>query len=546
MAAMTVCAAKPLRSTLILLVFLAALALAACGGEDGPAGTDGPNPATLTPPEAPIYFEAAVQPEGDLRENVDSVLGKLLDTGDPGAEIASALEGAIDSDPDYADFSFGEDVDPWLGQTAGGFITEFSGQEGEGALLVAITDADAATEATRNLISASSGEDEPELTERTYEGTTYQLDPEDGGAYGIVDDFLVVGTEQGLKDAVDAAAGESLAGNGEATEELDSVREASIIAALFDVPSLIDLLESSGELPPDGREQLEAQLGDLASGQIAFSAGVETDALTFDYISPAAEGASDPPETLTELSADAWLAFAAADVGEMINQNIEGIDAQLRSQSGEAGIDSGVDLQQMLDRIGLDLERDLGWIGDTSLFVEGSSLFDLGGGVRIEATDTDDAAGALDKLRELIDDESSVQTEDLQGGEGFRIGVEGVPAQAEVELRDGQVAVAVGSVDVDAVLDPAEPLGDSPEFQSAREKLGEDLVPSLYLDFKTVTSLLESTGQSDPQLQQVIDVLGALDLLVAGSTVDSGKARGSAVLGVREPPASGEPAVIVP
>lgn len=546
MAEMPVCATHPLRWALSTFALLAALSLAACGGEDGPVGSDGPNPASLTPADALVYAEAAVRPEGDLRESLDSVLGKLLDTGEPGAEIVAELENAIKTDPDLVDFSYGEDVQPWLGRTAGAFLTEVSGEEGDGALVVATTDADAAREAIRDLLDATSDEGEAELEEQTYEETTYQLDPTDGGAYGIVGDFLVVGTEQGLKDAVDAAAGESLAGDGEATEELDQVREDSVFAALVEVGPLVDALVESGELPPESRKQLEGQLGDLASGQVAFSAGIETDALTFDYVGPAGEEASEPPETLTGLSADAWLAFAAADVGEMIRQNIEGLDVQLRSQGERGGIDPGVDLQRMLDRIGLDLERDLGWIGSSSLFIEGSSLFGLGGGVLIEATDTDDASNALDKLRERIDDDPSVQTEELEEGEGFRVGAQGVPVQAVVELRDGQVAVAVGSVDVDAVLDPVEPLGDSPEFQSAREKLGTDLIPSFYLDFKTVTSLLESTGQSDPQLQQVIDVLGSLDLFVAGSTVEGGKARGSAILGVREPPAGGEAAAIVP
>jgi hypothetical protein len=55
----------------LLLTALAALVITACGGDDDEGGVEGPDPATITPASAPLYFEAVVKPEGDTKENLE-------------------------------------------------------------------------------------------------------------------------------------------------------------------------------------------------------------------------------------------------------------------------------------------------------------------------------------------------------------------------------------------------------------------------------------------------------------------------------------------
>ncbi len=86
----------------------------------------------------------------------------------------------------------------------GGFVTSFSADSADGAFALSVTD----TGKIEDLITENSNE---EFTDTDYNGTTYHLDSTGEAAYAIIDDFLVVGTEQGIKDAIDASQGDSLA-----------------------------------------------------------------------------------------------------------------------------------------------------------------------------------------------------------------------------------------------------------------------------------------------------------------------------------------------
>ena len=103
--------------------------LAGCGGDGG--GTSpptGPDPATVTPADAPLFAEGVVRPEGDRKEALDSALSKLLATDDPGGFVVEQLDkcaGGRDAGLTYED-----DIEPWLGEQAGIFLEDF-GEDAE-------------------------------------------------------------------------------------------------------------------------------------------------------------------------------------------------------------------------------------------------------------------------------------------------------------------------------------------------------------------------------------------------------------------------------
>src|SRR5262245_26065245 len=71
-----------IRATRLLIFCLLVLAsVAGCGG--GGAASGGPDPATAMPPNAGIYVEAVVRPQGDARDNALAAVGKLLGTSTP-------------------------------------------------------------------------------------------------------------------------------------------------------------------------------------------------------------------------------------------------------------------------------------------------------------------------------------------------------------------------------------------------------------------------------------------------------------------------------
>ena len=536
----------------LLLTALAALVLSACGGDDDPV--DGPDPATIAPATAPLYFEAVVKPEGETKENLDSTLSKLLATDDPGAMIREQINAAFAEDG----LSFDEDVDPWLGSTMGGWVSQFSEDDGEGAVAFAVTDSDAALEGVDKL-AATGGE---ESTEAEYEGTSYKLNDE--VAYGIVGDFMVLGTEVGFQQAVDASAGESLADDADASAALDSAPEGTLFEAFVDVQGVIDAALAGGAITQQDLNQpgVQEQLDMIGDGDVVMALAAGSDNLSFEASGPAMEDAATS-DIVATLPSEAWLAFGAADVGTTIattyQQFVDGFKQGFQESIDELSPDLGdsldpgygatpsiPDIDEIVKRkLGLDVAKDFGWVGDVGGFVQGTSLLDVGGGLVIETDDAQQAAATLAKLRQALSRERALKITPTEGG-GFNITTPEVPAGAEVGIRDDKVVFAFAGVTLDEVLEPSETLGDSDRFSAAQSALGEDLSTSFFLDMATVISLAEGAGAtSDPEYQAAAPFLSAIDYLVAGGGTVDDRSIGRFVLGVKEPSTSDSSAAVV-
>ena len=321
-----------LLSPLLLLIaaLAAAVALAACGDDDSPGedvGDLGPDPATMAPVEAPVYFEVTVRPEGDMLESFNSTIGKLTGGQEPGELIQQGIDSELAED----ELSYAEDIEPWLGQRMGGFVTEFDPmtEDGEGAVAIAVSDADAAQEF---LEKARETGDEPG-TDETYNGVDYVRS--DGAAIGIDGDFMLIGTEQGFQDAVDAGAGDSLADDSEASSEREDVPENSIFSAYVDTQAVIDLIESSGELTGEQLKQFEDQIAQYSEGPISFWGVAADDAISLAGSAPAPTDSEGPSDLVSTFPSDAWLAFAAGDFGAQLEASLDAVPAGVRGRLRE-------------------------------------------------------------------------------------------------------------------------------------------------------------------------------------------------------------------
>lgn len=531
---MQICSHTPARTVLILFAVLAALALAACGDDGGASSDLGPDPATVAPADVSLYFEAVVRPEGDQKESLLAALSKVTNSDDPGALINSAIERGLSEQG----FSYSEDVEPWLGQRAGAFLTELTADGGDGAVAVAVTDIDAA----RSAIQKAADADDVQETDATYQGVDYQVDQE-GAAVGIVGDFLVAGTKTGFEAAVDASNDASLTSNLEATDALDSVPSDSLFSTYIDAAKLVDLAVESGAVT---QKDLEAAAGDqldsLDEGPVVISGGATADSFSIEASGPG--GSDSPGDLVSGLPAEAWMAIGVPMIGEAISTGYQSFVGSLESGLGDLPFSDlpGADVPstklpdveaELKSALGLDIAKDFAWAGDLAVFVQGSSLFDLGGAIVIDTDDEQAASAALVKLRKAIQGERGIRVSTTP--DGFQIQLAGAPVGADVAVRDGKVVVAVAGVTVDEVLSPSEALADSDTFQSASGALGEGLEASLYLAFPPIVGLLESSGQTgDPSYQQAKPVLDALNYLVAGSGTDGDRAVGRLVLGLRD------------
>ena len=523
-----------MRRGLVAIGFaLAALAPAGCGEEES-AGT-GAELADLAAPDAAIYAEALVRPEGEQREEIEAALGTLLGTDDPGGFIVSELEQESEQEGTPTDYS--EDVLPWLGERASAFASSFGG-EGEAtyASVVETTDPEAAAVASLAMVEESG---EP-FEEKSYEGIDYLLEEsEDFPASGIVDGHLVGGSEAGFEAVVDAAAGEGLADSTDLPDDFDALGSDAVLAFYADPAAVLDALEVSGELAADQREGVEAQFGIGIDEPVAGSLGATSSSFFFEASSsPGEMTAEAAPELLAELPADSWFAAAASDFGEVLDATIEGIDAQFETHGPPSPELIGGIEAAFRRETGLDLREDvLEWMGDVGFYFRGTSIFGLGGAVIVETSDEQATLDALERLRETLEREPSIELEplDIEGG-GFEIVIVGAPVQVPVVVREGRLVVGLGTDSVEEAFAAGEPLGESEALEAATEELGDDLEPTFFFDFEPLVELVESTGQAagDPGYAEAKPYLDALDFLVVGQTSEDERVRFRATLGVDE------------
>jgi hypothetical protein len=507
----------------------AAVLLGGCGGGGTTASFTGPDPATLAPPDAPLFAEAVVRPEGDQKDALESSLSKLLATDDPGGFIVERLDRALDEQ--MKGFTYENDVAPWLGSRAGIFFEKFTGNA-EGAAVLTVTNPAAAREA----IDKASAASDKGQRHSSYRGVAY--DVSGSTATGLVGDFLVTGSEGGFKQAVDASQGSSLAESADFSARLAAAPDDQVAFLYADPRGIVDSLEKSGNLTAQGVRAAGPQVQTLLSQPATASLSAMADDLSLEL--SAAQGANTPAPhqspLLNDFPSDSWLAFASSDAGAVLGQ-----------ASGAAQEALGFDLGAQLSH----------WAGDVGGFARGTSLFGLGGALVLETGDEQASAQTLDDLRRTLGAERSVQVSPLStsGEQGFSLSPKGVPIQVQFVQRDGKVVVGLGSESVDQVFSPTSKLGDSDAFKAAESALGGDFPPVVFLDFVPLLELVEGFQQvaQDPDYQRAKPYLDHLASLAVGGRSEGDRASLRIVLGLRDAGSStdasqgaGSPAALVP
>jgi hypothetical protein len=519
-----------LRPGLAAALVAGAIGLAACGGDDEAGG---PDPAQLTPADVPIFVDVVVRPEGDLAAGASSALEQLTGGTDPGGFVVEQIDDLLAQQD--TGVSYEADIQQWLGQRAGAFVTEV-GSDGQAdfALMFAVTDESAAQETVDKLNDTGNAP----RTDETYEGVDYSLNGEDS-AVGFIDEFLVIGSSEAtFQSAVDASSGDNLTASETYSELSDLANSERLVSVYVDTPMLVDELDAAGALSREDVDPVLDQLG--AAGEVAVlaSASLSADEVSFELAGTAAEGDAQLGSALLEqLPADSWLALAGADVGGAISAAVSGL-------GGGAGLGLGAeDVTGALEsELGLNLAQDFGWLGDAAAFVTGSSVLSIGAGIVAETTDSALSAAALQRLGDSLARGGNVDIGPTEGGVGFRIGVPDVPLGAEVVQEGDQVIAAGGSTSVEDLLNPTSGgLTGSETFQRAQSALGDDFDVGAFLNFVDLLDLIEEIPQiaDDPDFQTARGVLDGLDFLVFGSRQDGEVSVLGAVLGLADGGGSG-------
>lgn len=518
------------RRALLGAALVLSLPLAACGSDS--SGGGGPDPATAAPAKAPVYVEVTVRPEGDLKDNTLDIAGKLLSSDDPEAELKKLLQDS-GSRSDTADIDYDEDLKPWLGQRAGFFITELKDSDAQGSLVLQTTDADKAKEILDREIRepAKAGGPAPKVTEAEYNGATIAVSDTDN-AQAVVDDFALVGTEGGVKAAID-----TLKSDGGALADADQYKKATealgdedeTLGSLYvDIKAVVDQGVASGELEKDEATAVRQLFSATGFESISAGLSVQEDALRVDIASPVSKKQPDlgnPSEAVAALPGDSWLALGIGDVQKVVEYQLDQLST-ITSLAGQGDVNTII--EQLNRELKINIREDLlSWMGEGAIFVRGTNLADIGGALVVQTKDAAKAKEAIPTIQRLVrlfGQGEGVRVRPLSASgvdAGFTVLTEQAPLPINVALAGDKFIVAVTDTALQAAIKPDGTLGDNADFKAAADALGDGIKPALYLGFKPIVTLAEGFGvQDDANYKQVKPTLDALRALAAGGNSD--------------------------
>lgn len=482
----------------------------------------------LIPGDAYLYGNLFIGPSTDQKQALDDLLSNFpkIESTDQAIDRLTEL---LDEGLDDVGLSYEGDVEPWLGDQVSFFLSGTEIDPPDGAALFETTDTEAAAAAVDK---AQEGAGDEEVEQKSYGGVDYELEVGDGEtpvAFGVIDNFLVFGTENGFKAVVDSSqADENLTESDEYQDAFDGLDDQNIFSLYVNQGRLLELLEEAEGLGPEETAFLDAFPGIQQGGASAFVLSARADGVAFDFSSPVPEddelsgitAAFLGTDLIETLPADSWLAIGVPQLGTFV-QDIMGLANEV--PDADESLDEAEDA--FSDETGLDLQNDvLDWVGDTALFVQGTNFQEIGGGLIVESNDPDATAAALEKVRELVEEEG-VPTEDETRGDyqGFSVQA-GAPAPLYALVAD-RLIVTYGDRATDDAIDPEETLGDDGTFQTAEDALGDGYSPSIYVDFDGMIALIEFgrtfSGQTNDSYEdEVKPWLDPISYFVAGSRQD--------------------------
>ncbi len=488
----------------------AGLALSGCGG-DGAAG----ELAAAVPPDVPLYAEAVIRPEGDQREAIESLSEQLAGIDDPGARLIGELDRALAEEP--GDFTYEEDIEPWLGERGAVFVRSFRGEamEPDAAVIVEVTDTGAAQEF---IDAAAASDPENAGEERSYRDVEYRTT--DDAAVGLIGDTLVVGTEASFKVAVDASEGESLAESEEFTRRIEPLADDRLATVYLDPAAAIEAAISAGDVDHEAARLAEPLLGGALSDPVTLGLVASEDAATLDVVGTVdgAHPAAGDGSLVENLPSGSWLAVGASDLGPAVERWLD--------QLANSGIPGAEALERRIKaETGLDLRRDVTpWLGDAAAFISGTGVPGMAFGLVAETTDPEGPRKLVETVQRLAEADSGLRSAAPPPGAdyGFSLGIPGIGAGAEVGVVGDRLAAALAT-SIEQVLEPDETLAGDDRFQEAAEPLGEDFPPSLFLDIQQGFALAELGADADsPDYDAARPYVEKLGSLVGGARVEDG------------------------
>jgi hypothetical protein len=519
---------RPVKPRLFLLVAAAtaALAFAGCGGGSDSSGSD---PATLAPPKSPLFIAATVQPEGELKSNVEALAKSIGGVDDLGGLIVSELEKSASDDDEQ--FDYAKEVEPWLGEKGGLFFQEYDGDDFEGyGAAIQTTD----TAATQDFVDKQAEESDEAPEEGSYEGIGYDVQADDGTTIGVVGDFLVFAEDAAtFKQMVDASNGESLADEEDYANTIDAAPSGSFADVFVDIGGLIE--QSGGTIDPEARQFLDSAGIEPDEATAVASLVPGSDQVEVDFSSDL--GGQKPPTgdasaLLGSLPADSVAAIASADFGDRFEEAIDQIDA-----NGIPGEVPAGKFKSGLKEAGINVEKIAASVGDLGVFATGNSESSLAGAAVLDTTGAREATNTVANIGLLLRATGTPGVTALSGkASGFSIRSADLGSKPLVVAAQGErIAIAYGLPAATAALaaDSGQTLADSATYKEALSSLGGTPI-SGFVDgpaaLKLASALIPADEKED--FDEAKPYLTKIDYLAIGSGASGDLATAKLIAGI--------------
>jgi len=468
---------------LAVLSLSLALGLSACGSDDETDALTGP--ATLIPAGAPLYIETVVSPEGEQAENLEALVSELGElpligeVADPGELLTEQLDSAAAASG--VDFSFSEDVEPWLGERLAVGYTPVDGELESFVAVLETTDEDLARESLDRILAGDSVENE----ELEYEGVTYSTTPEGEYGIGVFDGHVVLATLDQFETAIDTSQGEeSLAESEKLAGSLGALGEGRLGALYFDLASF----EEFADTPEDAEEFAQAQEAapEIFENGFAVSVGVEADQVYFEQATPLLEGQPELGESplLAEAPGDSIGAYALEDIGSAGPAIADFLDRIADAGADLENYPEGGAAAGFEEVTGVSLDEASGAVGDGAIWVRGELPDGIEIAGEIEVSDEAVAEDLLGALRLQADNEPTVRVGTAVGDASVGFSVEEVEKTTSDDLPFGNVELVDGKIEFGffesreaaeaSSTEDAGAFGDTDGFASADDAMGDE------------------------------------------------------------------------
>ena len=485
---------------------------------------------SYVPEDAVGYMNVFIRPSNSQKRALDSLLQKFPGIDGTDEAIEKVIE-LLDEELEQDGMSYEDDIEPWLGDQVALFVSGGGTAELPNFAVLVESKNDGAV---RDFVDKVAEEDDVELVETDYEGETYLMDAngDEPVAIGLLDGFLGVGSEEAIRASIDAhSSGETLEDDPDFTAATEPLNDDWIALFYLDTEGLLSELAKAGQLGPNDRAAFDAFGLDEQKAQAAILYA-SSDAVTFEStggFSPSGQFAelaesAVGPGILPDLPVGAWAAYGVPQLGEIFDglfdtfQNIPGFD---REQ-----VDA-----LFYGQTGLRLQEDvLSWMGDAGIFVQGTGINSIGGGLVVESNDPAKTARVLERLRGLAVQQGIIARPAEGGGlEGFSVSLPGVPAPFYA-LGGDRLVLGYGDAALDAASAEGETLRDSEAFAAAQEAVGDDFNISFFVDVDAAQTFGEAVAAfgGAPMDTYEKDVKPYLDVLT--HIVAAGKKEGDTIV----------------